>query len=61
MTLNQEERPNRMAGYTYKLKVPNTQGDLISAYITINNSPITNKPFEMFINGFDSTIYVMNG
>ena len=57
MTLNQEERPNRMAGYTYKLKVPNAQGDLISAYITINNSPITNKPFEMFINGFDSTIY----
>ena len=54
----QENRPDRMAGFTYKLKgVPNGQGELITAYITINNSDKTGKPFELFINGYDSSLY----
>lgn len=55
MTQNQESRPTCMAGFTYKLQVPDETGAMMNIYITINN--LNNKPFELFLNGFSSLYY----
>lgn len=53
--MEMKKRPMVLSGRTYKIKVPNHNDEQTNTYITINDD--MGKPFEMFINGFDPSLY----
>lgn len=48
-----KERPEKLRGYTYKIKSPNMEH---SFYVTINDNPV-GVPFEIFISSQDTQHY----
>ena len=57
MSLKMKKRPFKLNGSTYKIKVPNMNDEVKSTYVTVNDDPETDEPFEIFLNGFDATVY----
>lgn len=49
------ERPEVLAGFTYKITVPNTTGEVHNIYITINE--LDRRPFEVFVDCRDAVLY----
>lgn len=41
-------RPDVLAGATYKVKIPTSSGDSLSFYVTVNDQD--REPFEVFVN-----------
>ncbi len=57
MSLEMKKRPFKLNGSTYKIKVPNMNDEVKSTYVTVNDDPETGVPLEIFLNGFDATVY----
>jgi hypothetical protein len=49
------QRPDILEGYTYKIKAPNAGGQTINIYLTVNEQD--GRPFEVFMNCSDNTVY----
>lgn len=62
MTNNEQatstSRPDALQGFTYKIKSPNYNSDIITVYLTINEDD-AGKPYEIFINCKDVMVYEM--
>lgn len=48
-------RPDLLQGFTYKIKAPNAGGQTINIYLTVNEQE--GRPFEVFMNCSDNTVY----
>jgi hypothetical protein len=58
-TRPQADRPDVLAGETYKIKVPSPRGDLVNIYLTVTEHD--GRPFEVFLNCSDNAIAELLG
>lgn len=53
--INKTKRSEVLPGQTYKIKAPNAQGEYTNIYLTVNEED--GKPYEVFINCSDTSLY----